>query len=102
MPVCPVVSVPAKNSAVISGSSCASERPDPVAGSRTLSSRSANDPLTGATLLMCSRRFSRTMFFQWVILAWPSRTLFFQRNLARWGSARRRSISWVHSSMVRT
>ena len=60
----PVVSVPAKKRAVISGSSLASERPAPVAGSRTFRSRSANEPLTGATLLMCSKRFSRTIVFQ--------------------------------------
>lgn len=54
VPVWPVVSMPAKNSAAISGNIWRPLSGAPVRGSRARSSRSANEPLAGGTARMCS------------------------------------------------
>ena len=56
LPVWPVVSMPAKNSAAISGSSCWSVRGCPVFGSLVFISRSAKLPGFSFVAFMCSRR----------------------------------------------
>ena len=57
VPVWPVVSMPAKNSAAISGNMRWSGSGRPVLGLRALSSRSAKLPFCGGCALMCSSSF---------------------------------------------
>lgn len=57
VPVCPVVSMPAKKSAAISGNMRWSGSGRPVLGLRALSSRSAKLPFCGGCALMCSSSF---------------------------------------------
>ena len=54
VPVWPVVSMPAKNSAAISGNIWRPVSGAPVRGSRARCSRSANEPRAGGTARMCS------------------------------------------------
>ena len=56
LPVWPVVSIPAKKRAAISGSSCLSERSCLVRGSLVFISRSAKVPGSSFVDFMCSRR----------------------------------------------
>lgn len=53
VPVCPVVSMPAKNSAAISGNIWRSLSALPERGSRARRSRSANEPRAGGAARMC-------------------------------------------------
>ena len=64
VPVWPVVSIPAKNSAAISGNICLSDRGFPDLGSFALSSRSAKLPRCGFTALMCPSRFQTMVCMQ--------------------------------------
>ena len=64
VPVWPVVSIPAKNSAAISGNIWLSDRGFPDLGSFALSSRSAKLPRCGFTALMCPSRFQTMVCMQ--------------------------------------
>ena len=110
--MCPVVSIPAKNSAAISGNIWLSESCFPVLGSLARSSRSAKLPLLGFTALMWASRFHTMVCMQhdtsvsWVAISrclccphcchriradlfcWRYHGLTIRQNLTRWSSYR--------------
>ena len=71
VPVCPVVSMPAKNSAAISGNIWLSDSGLPVLGSFAFSSRSAKLPGCGFTALMCASRFHTMVCMQPTCVSLP-------------------------------